>query len=100
MHILLLFGLVPFLIGLGAEYAVCRFTMGRGAWRRWLPPAAVAGIAGFVVWNRYRLWTSEDSPVSALLFLPGLPALLALLGLLAGWRLWRRLWRPRVIREK
>jgi len=26
--------------------------------------------------------------------------ILALLGLLAGWRLWKRLWGPRVVKDK
>ena len=32
-----------------------------------------------------------------LLFVPGLPALGGFVGLLLGWRLWKRLWDPRVI---
>ena len=100
MHLLLLFGLAPFLAGLVIEYVVCRFTMGKSPWWRWGPPVVVLGVAGFIIWNRYRLWTSSASLISALLLIPGLPTLLALFGLWAGWKLWCKIWKPRVIREK
>ena len=41
----------------------------------------------------------EFRPLAQLLFVPGLPALGAAVGLLLGWRLWKRLWGPRVIRD-
>ena len=41
--------------------------------------------------GRAGVWESDQSPLTQLLFVPGLPALFALLGLLAGWRLWKRL---------
>ena len=37
MHLLLLFGLAPFLAGLAIEYVVCRFTMGKSPWWRYMP---------------------------------------------------------------
>ena len=50
--------------------------------------------------GRAGVWESDQSPLTQLLFVPGLPALFALLGLLAGWRLWKRLWGPRVVKDK
>ena len=53
-----------------------------------------------VALGRYRVWASAESPLPTLLFVPGLPALLGFLGLLAGWLAWRRMWLPRVVRNK
>ncbi|MFQ7452979.1 MAG: hypothetical protein ACLRNQ_17970 [Flavonifractor plautii] len=50
--------------------------------------------------GRAGVWESDQSPLTQLLFVPGLLALFALLGLLAGWRLWKRLWGPRVVKDK
>lgn len=99
MIILVIFILIPFVLATAIEYAVCRFP--RRRWWRVIPPLAVAAVAAAVGVGRYNVWTSQNaSPWTQLLFVPGLPALFAFLGFLAGWRLWRRLWRPRVVRDK
>ena len=93
-----IFCLLPLLAGLVPEYLVCRFT------RRWpwklLPPAAVVAIIALVAAGRLSLWESDRSPVTQLLFIPGLPALGFFVGLFLGWKLYRWLWRPRIIRDK
>ena len=63
-------------------------------------PAAVVALTAAVAVGRAGVWESDQSPLTQLLFVPGLPALFALLGLLAGWRLWKRLWGPRVVKDK
>ena len=85
-----IFCALPFLAGLIAEYLVCRLT--RRRWWKLLTAAVAVGRAG--------VWESDQSPLTQLLFVPGLPALFALLGLLAGWRLWKRLWGPRGGKDK
>ena len=95
---LAIFCLLPLLAGLTAEYLFCRLTR-RPAWRL-LPPAAVAAVALLVAAGRLSLWESERSPVTQLLFIPGLPALFALAGAFLGWKLWKWRWGPRVIWEK
>ena len=77
---------------------MCRFTK-RPPWKL-LPPAAAVLITVLVALGRLSLWESEHSPVTQLLFVPGVPAFFALLGMLLGWRLWKRLWGPRVVGEK
>ena len=48
--------------------------------------------------GRWNLWESETvSPVTQLLIFPGVPGTALLLGCWLGWRLWRRIWRPRVL---
>lgn len=91
------FCLLPLLLGLAAEYLVCRF-LRRKLWRL-LPPAVVLALTALVAAGRLNVWESSQSPVTQLLFVPGLPALCALIGTLLGWRLWKRLWGPRVIWE-
>lgn len=101
-----IFCALPFLAGLIAEYLVCRLT--RRRWWKLLPPAAAValtaavavGLTAAVAVGRAGVWESDQSPLTQLLFVPGLPALFALLGLLAGWRLWKRLWGPRVVKDK
>ena len=108
-----IFCVLPLLAGLIPEYLVCRFT--RRPWWRLLPPLAVALLAALayqvrrgqsrIVWlkvtaGRLRVWESEASPVTQLLFVPGVPALFALAGTLLGWRLWKRLWGPRVVKDR
>ena len=78
MVILIAFVLAPLGAGFVLEYLVCRLSMGHGRLWKLLPPILAA----------------------ALLFVPGLPALLGFLGLLAGWLAWRRMWLPRVVRNK
>lgn len=99
MIILVIFALIPFLLALVAEYAVCRFT--RRRWWKLLPPLLGLAVAAGVGVGRYHVWSSQTAaPWTQLLFVPGLPALFGFLGFFAGWRLWRRIWRPRVIRDK
>ncbi|UQT49586.1 hypothetical protein M5E87_07470 [Flavonifractor plautii] len=62
-------------------------------------PAAAVALTAAVAVGRAGVWESDQSPLTQLLFVPGL-ALFALLGLLAGWRLWKRLWGPRVVKDK
>ena len=52
--------------------------------------------------HRYHGWSSgaDKAPWEQLLFIPGLPALGALFGAYLGWRLWKRLWLPRVVKDK
>ena len=92
------FCLLPLLLGLAAEYLVCRF-LKRKLWRI-LPPAVVLALTALVAAGRLNVWESSQSPVTQLLFVPGLPALFALIGIVLGWRLWKKLWSPKVIWEK
>ena len=92
------FCLLPLLLGLAAEYLVCRF-LRRKLWRL-LPPAVVLALTALVAAGRLNVWESSQSPVTQLLFVPGLPALCALMGTLLGWRLWKRLWGPRVVKDR
>lgn len=93
-----IFCLLPLLAGLIPEYLVCRFTK-RPPWKL-LPPAAAVVIIVLVALGRLSLWESDRSPVTQLLFVPGLPGCFALLGTFLGWRLWKWRWGPRVIWEK
>lgn len=103
----LIFILAPLLLGLGIEYAVCRGTMSeRGKyWKlrrliRLIPPAAGAGLIAGVAVGRWEIWrNTEVSPLTQVLFVPGVPGFFFLLGVLLGWRLWKRRWSPRVIRQ-
>ena len=92
------FCLLPLLIGFIGQYAVCRFTRGK-LWKL-APAAAVIVLAALVAAGRMRIWQAEHSPLTQLLFVPVLPALFLLLGLLFGWRLWKRLWSPRIVRDR
>ena len=69
------FCLLPLLLGLAAEYLVCRF-LRRKLWRL-LPPAVVLALTALVAAGRLNVWESSQSPVTQLLFVPGLPALCA-----------------------
>ena len=93
-----LFCLLPLAVGAIIDYLVCRFPK-RRIWRA-LPPLGVLALAAWVGAGRLRVWESDVSPLTQLLFVPGLPALCALVGTLLGWRLWKRLWGPRVVRDK
>ena len=105
--IIALFTLVPLLVGMVVEYAVFRFTMretGRGRrllrLLRLVPPLAAAAVIGGIAVGRWQLWQSQlVSPLTQLLFFPGVPGFFFLLGLLLGWRLWKRRWSPRVLKE-
>lgn len=99
--ILIGFVLIPLLVGTLAAYLTFRLTMRRRKWIRPLPPIFVILITTLIGVHRYRLWGEGDvSPLTQLLFVPGLPALSLLIGMLFGWRLWRRWWGPKVIWDK
>ena len=110
MVILIAFVLAPLGAGFVLEYLICRLSMGHGRLWKLLPPVLAAALTGAVALGlrtllpqaegRYRVWASAESPLPTLLFVPGLPALLGFLGLLAGWLAWRRMWLPRVVRNK
>ena len=90
------FVLLPFLLGAVIQYAVCRFTRRKRWWV--LPGLAAAVLALLIAAGRWNLWASEQvSPLTQVLFFPGLPALALLAGLFAGWRFWKWFWRPRVV---
>lgn len=93
-----IFCVLPLLAGLIPEYLACRLSKRR--WWRIVPPLAVVLIAALVAAGRLRVWESEISPATQLLFIPGVPAAFALLGALLGWRLWKRLWSPRVVKDR
>lgn len=98
--ILLILALVPLAGGFLLEFLVCQFTRkGSKLWKL-IPPAAAALVTAAIVLHRLNLWESDNSPVTQLLFIPGLPALGFFVGLFLGWKLYRWLWRPRIIREK
>lgn len=98
--ILVLLFVLPLAVALAVEYSFCRFPK-RRIWR-WLPPLLTGLGTILVTLYRYHGWSAggEKAPIEQLLFIPGLPALGALLGLWLGWRLWRRLWLPRVVKGK
>ena len=73
-----IFCVLPLLAGLIPEYLVCRFT--RRRWWKVLPPLAVAAITALVTAGRLSVWESDVSPVTQLLFVPGVPAAFALAG--------------------
>lgn len=98
--ILLILALVPLLGGFLLEFAVCQFTHRRSRFWKLLPPVGAALITAAVVAHRLNLWESEDSPMTQLLFIPGLPALGLFVGLFLGWRLYRWIWQPKVVRDK
>ena len=98
--ILLILALVPLAGGFLLEFLVCQFTRkGSKLWKL-IPPVAAVLVTAAIVVHRLNLWESDNSPVTQLLFVPGLPALGFFVGLFLGWKLYRWLWRPRIIREK
>lgn len=98
--ILLILALVPLVGGFLLEFLVCQFTRkGSKLWKL-IPPAAAALVTAAIVVHRLNLWESDNSPVTQLLFIPGLPALGFFVGLFLGWKLYRWLWSPRIIRDK
>lgn len=95
------FFVAPLAAGAAAEYAVCRFPKKR-IWR-YLPPILSAGAVLAVSLFRYHGWDqagSQGAPLDTLLFFPGLPALGMALGLFLGWRLYKHLWTPRIVKKK
>lgn len=99
MIIIVLFALIPFLFGLIVEYLVCRLLRKRG-WRL-LPPIIGAAAAALIAAGRIRVWSSQEiSPITQLIFFPGISAVFLLFGLWVGWRLWHWWWNPKVIRDQ
>lgn len=100
MPILFMFFMVPLAMGAILEYGFCRFPK-RRLWR-FFPPAGVAVFAAAVTLVRYFGWNDGNggAPIETLLFFPGLPAAGLFVGLVTGWRVWKRLWTPRIIRKK
>lgn len=92
--------LTPLAVSAGTEYLFCRLPK-RRFWR-WVPPAAALVVTAAVTLFRWHGWSDEGTgaPLETLLFFPGLPALGVFLGLFAGWRVYRRLWLPRVVKKK
>ncbi len=90
--------LLPLLLSLALEYGVCRLPK-RRFWR-FIPPVLSAVAAFSVAWFRWHGWsdTGEKAPVETLLFVPGITALGVFLGLFLGWRLYKRLWDPRIVK--
>lgn len=87
-----MFFLLPLLLGLVLEYLCCRLPQ-RRIWRA-IPPVLGILLTVLVGVGRWSLWESETvSPMTQLLIFPGVPGA----ALLLGWRLWRRIWQPRVL---
>ncbi len=98
--ILLILALVPLVGGFLLEFLVCQFTRkGSKLWKL-IPPVAAIFVTAAIVVHRLNLWESDNSPVTQLLFIPGLPALGFFVGLFLGWKLYRWLWRPKIVRDK
>ena len=98
--ILLILALVPLVGGFLLEFLVCQFTRkGSKLWKL-IPPVAAVLVTAAIVVHRLNLWESDNSTVTQLLFIPGLPALGFFVGLLLGWKLYRWLWRPKIVRDK
>lgn len=98
--ILLILALAPLAGGFLLEFLVCQFTRkGSRLWKL-LPPIGTAAVTAAIVVRRLGLWESENSPVTQLLFIPGLPALGFFVGLFLGWRLYKWLWKPKVIWDR
>ena len=93
------FCLLPLLLGILLEYLCCRLPR-RRIWRA-LPPVLVLVFAAAVGVGRWNMWEDETvSPLTQLVLFPGLPAVFLLLGCYLGWRLWKYLWTPRIIRPR
>ena len=86
MIVLILLG-PPLLLGLVLEYILCRFPKSR-LWR-YLPPA----VAAVITW-------AEKAPVETLLLVPGVSAAGAFLGFFLGWKLWKWIWGPKVVKDR
>ena len=98
--ILLILALVPLVGGFLLEFLVCQFTRkGSKLWKL-IPPVAAILVTAAIVVHRLNLWESDNSPVTQLLFIPGLPALGFFVGLFLGWKLYRWLWWPKIVRDK
>ena len=98
--ILLILALVPLAGGFLLECLVCQFTRkGSKLWKL-IPPVAAVLVTAAIVVHRLNLWEADTSPVTQLLFIPGLPALGFFVGLFLGWKLYRWLWKPKIVRDK
>lgn len=98
--ILLILALIPLVGGLVLEFLVCQFTRkGSKLWKL-IPPVAAVLVTAAIVVHRLNLWEADTSPVTQLLFIPGLPALGFFVGLFLGWKLYRWLWKPKIVRDK
>ena len=98
--ILLILALVPLVGGFLLEFLVCQFTRKESKLWKLIPPVAAVLVTAAIVVHRLNLWESDNSPVTQLLFIPGLPALGFFVGLFLGWKLYRWLWRPKIVRDK
>ena len=97
--ILGIFALIPLLLGIIIQFIVQNFLKKKVWWV--LPPVLVVIISAIVVAVRLHSWTSTTvSPLTQLLFVPGLPALFALIGIAIGHKLQNKFWawwNPRII---
>ena len=75
------------------QYLCCRLPRHR-EWR-WLPVGVTLAFALLGVLYRSYEW-GEGVPLETLLFFPGLPALALLCGCALGYRLWKKIWTPRI----
>ena len=94
-----IFFLIPMGLALVGEYLCCRLPR-RLNWRL-LPPLLAVIFVLTALWVRLQNWQSDDvSPLTQLVIFPGVPGVALGLGCWLGWRLWKRLWTPRVIDER
>ena len=98
--ILLILALVSLVGGCLLEFLVCQFTRKRSKLWKLIPPVAAVLVTAAIVVHRLNLWEADTSPVTQLLFIPGLPALGFFVGLFLGWKLYRWLWKPKIVRDK
>ena len=97
MLFLILFA-APAGVALVAEYLFCRIPKKR-FWRL-VPPILVTLAAAIALWSRFHNWGEGQIPIETLLFFPGVPVSGLALGLFLGWRLWHKVWDPRVVKDK
>ena len=91
-----IFFLIPMILALVGEYLCCRLPR-RRIWRL-LPPLLTLVFVLVSVLVRLQNWQSDTvSPLTQLIHCPGVPGVALALGCWLGWRLWKRLWTPRVI---
>ena len=88
------------LLGLVLEYIRCRFA--KSGLCRYLRPAVAAVITWVVPLHRYHgsVRMGEKAPVETLLLVPGVSAAGAFLGFFLGWKLWKWIWGPKVVKER
>ena len=91
-----IFFFLPMGLALMGEYLCCRLPR-RRIWRA-LPPLLAVIFVLAALWVRLENWQSEEvSPLTQLILFPGVPGTALCVGCWLGWRLWKRLWTPRVI---